>query len=881
MMSPSRPSCIAASMPSASSIIRSYNNLPVRGGRPISQLITPYTPSIITVQAPKMDRQSIIKRTVAALEATGLQIYHYTIRTSISLFCAMPSDIRFIGDTDKLMELQTSATGTRIDPSADADKVAKRSGIFCIAEGAGSVNVPSSGGKLNVADGLTAKTAVHDTGGAGDGMAAAKMSFAKKWLEAWGIRATSRIFAFYAQVVTQDYYFKGVVVIHRDHEYPGPKGSDIVFDEASLSRQLLCADRTYGKILPIRISDDNTGMTQIEYLMQGETFTGFTDPKETAPNMLEQAKALDKRFYQEAREGHRQNMESEKNCQDGFMDFTVGQLDNETLYWEIQPEDTNVHLSRAKSRDDRMVNISLAASYRSMFANPHATSRLVGRMAATWRSKILRPKRGKNTTLPMLMVHGREVVLAHWYYAGVKEPPPGHLALAWRNGIPVMAVPNEIDFHGRNRAMDTWDNDSDKLTLAWMTEDENHGALALRSPMSVDGGTWFLLLDDDVEKINNLGDGWTAKTGGHRWGNLYDVDKDGNPVRPSVVRPTPFDSKPSWNSTLKDPQEVLEFLLERNKYAGAIGMASNYAANIDLPNQFDPLLHLFCLSDDVIDGTGNPENLLAHLREEVYRIAKSGTPMCNCVWGRVAGEMNKIHREKTEDRWANLTVRTKCPEHHGLYHHWSSQAVEYLEQKLQTRQLCANGPLNRLTMEHDELLTAIVREAFAKRNAAWRNCLKREEALRGEAELSQYVRTAYGPRPSRTPTSRRWTPPTQRTPRPRNSRATSTGTSPTSGSNWNSTAAGASRRERYPLPSPSWPCPSSPTRSTWDSTAADRRCRPPSSAPCSPHGRQRPQASSRAPCSLSPRTARTGITSAAPTARSSPASGPTPRSTWA
>ena len=280
----------------------------------------------------------------------------------------------------------------------------------------------------------------------------------------------------------KDYYFKGVVVIHRDHEYPGPEGSDIVFDEASLSRQLLCSDRTYGKILPIRISDDNTGMTQIEYLMQGETFTGFTDPKETAPNMLEQAKALDRRFYRQYREAHRRSMESEKTRQDGFMDFSVDELDNETLYWEIQPEDTNVHLSRAKSRDDRMVNISLAASYRSMFANPHATSRLVGRMAATWRSKKLRPKRGKNTTLPMLMVHGREVVLAHWYYAGVKEPPPGHLALVWRNGVPVMAVPNEIDFHGRNRAMDTWDNDSDKLTLAWMTDGEQYGALRSAAP---------------------------------------------------------------------------------------------------------------------------------------------------------------------------------------------------------------------------------------------------------------------------------------------------------------------------------------------------------------------------------------------------------------
>ena len=60
---------------------------------------------------------------------------------------------------------------------------------------------------------------------------------------------------------------------------------------------------------------------------------------------------------------------------------------------------------------------------------------------------------------------------------------------------------------------------------------------------------------------------------------------------------------------------------------------------------------------------------------------------------------------------------------------------------------------------------AHTREAFAKRNAAWRNCLKREEALKGEAEVSSTSRTASGQRPSKIPTSRGWTPPTQRTPK--------------------------------------------------------------------------------------------------------------------
>ena len=35
---------------------------------------------------------------------------------------------------------------------------------------------------------------------------------------------------------------------------------------------------------------------------------------------------------------------------------------------------------------------------------------------------------------------------------------------------------------------------------------------------------------------------------------------------------------------------------------------------------------------------------------------------------------------------------------------------------------------------------AHTRDAFGKRNAAWRTCLKREEALKGKAELSQYVK---------------------------------------------------------------------------------------------------------------------------------------------
>ena len=700
-------------------------------------------PCIATVQLPKGDREAMVKRTVSAVAASGLQIYHYTIRSSITLMCGLPSDLRFVGNTDVPMEEQLSATGVVIDPEADGDKVAKRFGIFCIAEGAGAINIPSSGDTLNLGEGITAKVAVHDTGDAGDGMAAARMSLAKEWLKASGITGRlSKIFAFYAQVITKDYYFKGVVVVHRDHEYPGPEGSDIVFDKASLSRQVLSDGWTFYKILPIRVSDDDSGMTQIEYLMQGETFTAFTDPKETAPKMFDTAKVLDSRFYRQARKAHRDNLENEKTRIDGYMTFDIEDLDNETLYWEVQPDEANVHLSRAKSRSDsdRMVNIALAASHQSPFVNPHGTSRLIGKLAATWRSKKLRPKRGKNTTLPMLMVAGREVTLAHWYYAGVPEPPPGYLRLVWRHNKPVMAVPNELDFHSRNRAMDTWDNDSDKLTLAWMIDEEQHGALTLRRPMSVDGGTWMNLLDEDVEKLERLGDGWNQKTGDHRWEGLYDVDKEGNPLRPSVVKPEPFESKDSWNSNLRDPAEVLTFLMERNKYAGAIGMASNYAANLDMASAFDPDRHLFCLSEDVIDGTGIPENLLQHLRMELYQTARSGTAMCPCVWPRVAGEMNRLHREQTDDSWANLTVRTKCPEHHGLYHQWSAQAVEYLEDRLHLRQLCSNGPLNRLTQEHDELLTAVVREAFAKRNAAWRKCVSTEESLKQEADTPDFVR---------------------------------------------------------------------------------------------------------------------------------------------
>ena len=301
-----------------------------------------------------------------------------------------------------------------------------------------------------------------------------------------------------------------------------------------------------------------------------------------------------------------------------------------------------------------------------------------------------------------------------------------------------MGVPNENGFHAKGRAMDTWDNDSDKLTLAWLQDGETHGALTLRRPMSVDGGTWMKLLDSDVERISAIGDGWKQKTGDHRWEGLYDVDKDGNPLRPSVVAPVPFESKDAWNSNIQDPAEVLKFLMAGNKYAGAIGMASNYAANLDMAGAFDPDRHLFCLSEDVIDGNGIPENLLEHLRKEVYQTARTNA-MCPCVWNRVAGEMSRIHRETTEDRWAQLTVSTKCPDHHGLYHKWSGEAVDYLENKLQLRQLCANGPLERLTQEHDELLTAIVREAFAKRNAAWSKCVSEEEALRQEPDTPDFV----------------------------------------------------------------------------------------------------------------------------------------------
>ena len=209
-------------------------------------------------------------------------------------------------------------------------------------------------------------------------------------------------------------------------------------------------------------------------------------------------------------------------------------------------------------------------------------------------------------------------------------------------------------------------------------------------------------------------------------------------LRPSVVAPVPFESKDAWNINIKDPADVLKFLMARNKYAGAVGMASNYAANLDMAGAFDPDRHLFCLSEDVIAGNGIPENLLEHLRKEVYQTARENA-MCPCVGTASPVKCPGYTGETTEDRWAQLTVSTKCPEHHGLYHKWSGQAVDYLENKLQLRQLCANGPLDRLAQEHDELLTAIVREAFAKRNAAWRKCVSEEEALRQEPDTPDFV----------------------------------------------------------------------------------------------------------------------------------------------
>ena len=235
---------------------------------------------------------------------------------------------------------------------------------------------------------------------------------------------------------------------------------------------------------------------------------------------------------------------------------------------------------------------------------------------------------------------------------------PSPLGLS--NGKPVMAVPNENDFHSRTRAMDTWDNDSDKLTLAWLQDGDVHGALTLRRPMSVDGGTWMKLLDHDVERINAAGDGWNQKTGHHRWDGLYDVDKEGNPLRPSVVAPVPFESKDAWNSNLKDPADVLKFLMAWNKYAGAIGIASNYAANLDMAGAFDPDRHLFCLSEDVIDGNGIPENLLEHLRKEVYQTARENA-MCPSWALRISSGVGEgIYKPVVQGDWEFLRIGVDC-----------------------------------------------------------------------------------------------------------------------------------------------------------------------------------------------------------------------------
>ncbi len=48
-------------------------------------------PCTITVQVPRKDPESIVNRTISAIASAGLHVYHYTIRSSITL---MHPDVR-------------------------------------------------------------------------------------------------------------------------------------------------------------------------------------------------------------------------------------------------------------------------------------------------------------------------------------------------------------------------------------------------------------------------------------------------------------------------------------------------------------------------------------------------------------------------------------------------------------------------------------------------------------------------------------------------------------------------------------------------------------------------------------------------------------------
>ena len=669
-------------------------------------------PMVITLNPPRYTESTpeakaqYVKDTQDFLDTMDLRAYDWTSSDNAhTLFAAMRTDTPFlprsISDNN-----QESPSGYRFKTDGDQGKIPKRKRSKSIAEGAFWVPRPSPMGVLELPNGYTHKVAYKDTKALGDGSGMYRKSSMMEFFKAAGITPKGDYDGVYVSIIMAEKSVKALLLATPDEQFPDP-GADLIVDTESLNNDVTNVLTTGGKAIPVR-HKTSPGYIWVQPLYLSEPFSHSTDPKVLAARCLQLAANVDN--------------EATKLT----LSYSKQDLEDEPQTSNYSRPDTDIHRAITAQQMTPLIRSAYELTNYNPFASPWLMDRLSGQHARQWAAK-----RKNSWPLPGTMADGDFILVKHPFYAGVSTPRKGYIRLVWHpvkedelTGFCMSAH----DYVNDSVKHDTHDCD-DHFYVSYRTDGKQDYALVLRAPLSIGGGSLLKLNKQDARKLRQMGRFFYPLVEDTRYPDLHDV-VDGEPLYPDVLKAEPLAELPRWTT---EEDLALVSMYELSQFRGAIGPITDRLAILDKSGAWDPRLAKMCLSTEAIDpaanASKNPYVIIPMLEQIVHSLVRKGTPVCECMWPRLAKGIQALH-EELGSPGGELKPKFRCPPHHHILKKAMTDSVALLDHRLARRLLLANGPSYWLNRQYDPALVSIALGAYKRQTALWKLHHQRVASIR-------------------------------------------------------------------------------------------------------------------------------------------------------
>ena len=659
-------------------------------------------PMVITLNPPRYTESSpeikaqYVKDAQAFLDHMGLRAYDWTSSDNAhTLFVAMRTDHPFLPSSIS-DENQDSPSGYRFKVDGDQGKIPKRKRSKSIAEGAFWVPRPSPLGVLELPNGYTHKVAYKDTKALGDGSGMYRKSSMLEFFKAAGITPKGDYDGVYVSIIAAEKSIKALLLATPDERFPDP-GADLIVDTESLNNDVTNLLATGGKAIPVR-HKPSPGYIWVQPLYLSEPFSHSTDPKVLAARCLKLADNVDRDAAQLALSYSKQDLEEESTP---------------TAY---SRPDGDIHRAITAQQMTPFIRAAYDLTNYNPYASPWLMDRLTGQHTRQWAAK-----RKNSWPLPGIMADGDFLLIKHPFYAGVTSPKKGYIRLVWHptneNDLTGFCM-SAFDYVNDSVKHDTHDCD-DHFYISYRTDGSQDYALVLRAPLSIGGGALLKLNKEDAKRLKAMGRFFYPLAEDTRYPDLHEV-VNGEPVYPDVLKAEPIEDLPRWTT---DEDLALVSMYELSQFRGAIGPITDRLALLDKSGAWDPHLAKMCLSTEAIDpaanASKNPYVIIPMLERLVHSLVIKGTPVCECMWPRLAKGIQSLH-EELGSPGGELKPRFQCPPHHHVLKKAMTDAVAHLDHRLARRVLLSNGPSYWLTRQYAPALVSIALAAYKRQTALWK-----------------------------------------------------------------------------------------------------------------------------------------------------------------